>query len=130
MNDTETLVFLTRAAMLDPRMKRTDPVDQADMAEAWSTVLDDVALDAALIILRQHYRESSDPITPAVIVAGVGAPQDDYPYPSLDEQLEADARARALAAAGVTEAEYLAHEHDVEWLRATFAPRGLETGRG
>lgn len=100
------------------------------MAIAWADVLDDVALDAALIILRQHYRENSVPITPADLVAGVGAEREDYPYPSIDAELELESRARALAAAGVTEEEYAEHENDLPWLREKFAPKELEADHG
>lgn len=130
MTPREVNVFLTRAALLDPRMKRTDPAEQRDMAVAWADLLDDVGLDAALKVLREHYRGSSDAITPAVIVAGVGASLAGYLYESIDEQLEREARTRALAAAGVTEAEFAAHEGDVVWIRAKFAPHQLTEGPG
>jgi len=124
MNDTEALVFLTRAAMLDPRMKRIDPVDQADMAEAWSVVLDDVALDAALIILREHYREHSDSITPADVVAGVGAEAITSPYPQIHD----GSKRAVLESFGTTPEEYDTNPVVRERVLAEFRQRELEAG--
>jgi len=125
MNDTEALVFLTRAAMLDPRMKRVDPVDQADMAEAWSTVLDDVALDAALIVLREHYRSSSDPITPAAIVAGIGAEPTTSPYPEIHD----GSQRAVLATFGTTPEEFDADPAVRARVLREHQQRELEAGR-
>lgn len=65
MNAFEANVLLTKAALLDPRMKRVDPVEQADMATAWAEVLDDIPLLAALAAVREHYRREPRTITPA-----------------------------------------------------------------
>ena len=87
MNDTEALVLLTRAALLDPRMKRVDPVEHADMATAWAEVLHDVDLEPALTAVAVHYRSSREPIMPADVLALVGVPAAPSPYRSVDAEL-------------------------------------------
>ncbi|MDQ7877346.1 hypothetical protein Q9R08_05080 [Microbacterium sp. QXD-8] len=77
MNAREVNVLLTKAALLDPRMKRVDPTEQADMAIEWAFVLDDVALGAGLWSIRQHYRTESRSITPADVVRLAGEYDDD-----------------------------------------------------
>lgn len=63
-------MLLTMAARIDPRMKRVDPNEQADMATAWATVLDDVTLEDAIAAARAHYRsDGTRTLTPADIVA-------------------------------------------------------------
>lgn len=114
-------MFLTKAALLDPRMKRVNPIEQADMASMWAEVLADVDLDAALGALRTHYRAESAAIMPANVLEAVGV--EDEPasrYRDIMPELEAQWKAEALAEAGVTAAEFEAHEHDVAWLRAKF----------
>jgi len=68
MDAREMNVFLTRAALLDPRMKRTNPTDQADMATAWSETLGDVPLDVAVTALTAHYQASIASVMPAHIM--------------------------------------------------------------
>lgn len=130
MNAREVNVFLTRAALLDPRMKRTDPAEQRDMAKAWAEVLADVPLEVALEALTEHYRGSRDTITLSDVVAFAQVEAAPYPIRSIDDELQVERRARALAAAGVTEQEFASHEHDVAWLRAHFAPKELEASDG
>lgn len=118
-------MFLTRAALIDPRMKRVDPEEQADVAIAWADVLADVVLSDALAALTrlQRERHGGDPvILPGDVldqVGGVIAPD------GLVDETEQLGMRRALAAAGVTEAEYRQHQHDAVWVRAHF-PRELE----
>ncbi|WP_382307328.1 hypothetical protein [Herbiconiux sp. UC225_62] len=125
MTADETIVFLTRAALLDPRMKRVDPAEYADMAIAWADLLDDVPLEVALAALRKHYRESSDTITPARIVdlANLAVPP---ALPDITAEVEAESKRAQLAAAGVTEAEYEAHRFDAAWIAARFQTREIE----
>lgn len=87
MNDTEALVLLTRAALLDPRMKRVDPVDQADMASAWAEVLHDVDLEDGLTAVSVHYRSSRDALMPADVLALVGVAPVESPFRSIDSEL-------------------------------------------
>lgn len=127
MSPDEVNVFLTKAALLDPRMKRVDPIEQADMAEAWAELLDDVALQAALSALRAHYRTSSDTITPSRVIALTDLVTKPV-LPDITAEVEAEDRRARLAAAGVTEAEYLAHQHDRAWVLERFGARELEVG--
>lgn len=120
-------MFLTRAALIDPRMKRVDPVEQRDMAKAWADVLPDVTLDDALAALAEHYRWTKETIAPSDVLA-LSDVELESPFPSIDAELEADARRRALDAAGVTEEEYAAHENDIPWLRAHFVTKELGAG--
>lgn len=119
----EANVLLTRAALIDPRMKRNDPVEQADMAEAWAEVLADVAPADAARAMREHYATETRPLMPADVraILGLGPLQRDS-IPSIDAEVLAASKARVLAAAGVTAEEYAAHEHDFEWVRARFGP--------
>lgn len=120
----EVNIVLTRAALLDPRMKRVDPEEQADMALAWADALADVPLDVALAAVSAHYRASREPLMLADLVAaaGVDATPDEWEHLDRvdDDQVLALSRTRELAAAGVTEAEYAAHADDVAWLREKF----------
>lgn len=123
----EVNVLLTKAALLDPRMKRVDEATQADMAIAWADVLVDIKLSDALVALEAHYRESWDPIMPADIVGRVGAPVDPWvSVPDVTAEVVAASRARQLEAAGVTEEEFEAHRHDAVWLAAKFPERAAE----
>lgn len=71
MTPREANVLLTRAALLDPRMKRVDSREQADMAEAWASALSrrGVTLEAAVDAVEEHYLTSRDAITIADVVA-------------------------------------------------------------
>jgi hypothetical protein len=121
VNSIETNAFLTRAALLDPRMKRTDPLEQADMAAAWADVLADVPLADAVKALSKHYRGSTVPIMPANVLEMLGVVDEvESSIPDVTAEVVAESKRRALAAAGVTEAELDAHSHDVAWLRAHF----------
>lgn len=128
MNADESIVFLTRAALLDPRMKRVDPTEYADMAIAWAEVLDDIPLVVALTALRQHYRVSSDTITPADVVEAARLAAAAV-LPDITDELLAEDMLRQLAAAGVTEAEWRRHGHNLAWVAAHFDLNELEAAR-
>lgn len=88
----EANVVLTKAALLDPRMKRVDPVEQADMATAWAEVLADVPLEQALTAVTEHYRMSRDAIMPADILERVGVVDEPAsPYRNITAELAAKA---------------------------------------
>ena len=123
----EANVFLTKAALLDPRMKRVNPEEQADMASMWAEVLEDVPLADALVALTKHYRAESIPIMPSHVLAAIGMHDDTSTLVDITDQVVAESKARALAAAGVSEAEFEAHQHDAAWIRQRFAARELET---
>jgi hypothetical protein len=119
VNAIEANVVLTRAALLDPRMKRVDVAEQADMASAWAEVLVDVELAAALEAVTAHYRTSRDPIMPADVLARAGW-EEPSPYENITAQVAAEQKRRALESAGVTEAEFEQHQHDPAWIRGHF----------
>ncbi|QJU54366.1 hypothetical protein SCB71_14565 [Herbiconiux sp. KACC 21604] len=125
MNAAEVNVFLTRAALLDPRMKRVDPMEQADMATAWADVLDDVALVAALTALKQHYRGSSDPITPARVVE-LAVREMEPVLPDITGEVVAEDMRRQLAAAGVSEADWRRYGHNPAWVAEHFDLNAVE----
>lgn len=74
MTPIEANAVLTRAALIDPRMKRTNIEEQADMATAWASVLSraEVTKDAAIDAVEEHYLESKDAVTVADIVSRAG----------------------------------------------------------
>jgi len=120
----EANVFLTKAALLDPRMKRLDEEEQADMATMWAETLADVELEAALEAMRAHYRAATVPVMPAHVLERLGVVEvASSPYRDITAEVVAASRARELLAAGVTEAEYQAHATDREWLLEKFGQR-------
>lgn len=128
MMPREVNIVLTAAALRDPRMKRTDALEQADMAAAWAEDLADVALDDALAAVKAHYATSREPVMIADILALVGQTPVEDPWAHVHDvtpDIEAESRARALAAAGVTEDEWEAHKADPAWVAARF-PRQIE----
>lgn len=104
MTPQEANVLLTKAAVLDPRMKRVNVVEQADMATAWAEVLEDVSLADALLVLPVHARESSDPLTPARVFALVDEATSHRPPNITQERLQG--LRQALTAAGVAPEAY------------------------
>lgn len=114
-------MLLSKAALLDPRMKRVDVSEQAAMASAWAEALADVELVDAGEALMAHYRSSRDPIMPADIVTLVGIREDPWAdVPDLTPIVVAESRARQLEAAGVSEEEYERNRHDPAWIARTF----------
>lgn len=124
MNAREANVLLTRAALLDPRMKRVDVGEQADMASAWADVLEDVALAVALEAVTVHYRVSSTALMPADVLEYAGVTAD--PWAGVRD-LDRENYLEQLEAAGVTEAEVEAHRGDRAWVEAKFG-RAIEAG--
>lgn len=94
-------MLLTRAALLDPRMKRVDPLEQKDMATAWASVLTrgGVTLEAALAAVEEHYSSSRDSVMVSDVVA-LAAPATTPGIEDITPQLEAEwaARPRAIEA--------------------------------
>ena len=96
-------MFLTTAGVIDPRMKRVDPVEQADMATAWARVLADVSLEDALAALEQHYRQSRDAIMPADVLALLRIDVSSVSViPDRTAEVLAESRRAQLEAAGTT----------------------------
>lgn len=121
MNAREANVFLTKASIFDPRMKRVDPVEQADMATAWAEILPEVALIDALDVLAKHYRAQTSTLMPADILSALGVVDtgDSVLIDVTEAQVEDD-KVRRLAEAGVTAVEFEAHKSDLAWLKVTF----------
>lgn len=114
-------MLLTRAALLDPYWRRAEPTEQAERASVWAEVLEDVALPDALKAVDGHYRTKTSTIMPADVLEFVGIVDEaESSIPDVTAEVVAESKRRALAAAGVTEAELDAHAGDVAWLRAHF----------
>lgn len=111
MIDEEALVLITKAALIDPRMKRTDDVERADMAEAWAEVLHDVALVDALEALRalQRRRGAAEPaIQPADILSELDVVDQRAALVDVDHDPAwlAETKRTALAEFGYTPEQY------------------------
>jgi hypothetical protein len=127
MTPEDALILVTKLALIDPRLKRTDPTDMADMATGWSEAftLHGVTLAEALpVAVRvQSMRLSSEPaLTPGDIIAALGV--SDEAVPDLTAAHLVRDRARQLEAAGVSESDLVAHRGDPDWLAAHFPARG------
>lgn len=122
MNAIEVNVILTKAALIDPFI-----VPDPDRAEEWAEVLDGVSFDEGLAAMRAHYATSSDRLMPAHILARVGGAESRVP--DITGEVLEQSKREALAAAGVTEAEFDAHQNDRAWLAAHF-PEHMEALRG
>lgn len=70
MNAREANVLLTRAALIDARLRR-EPAERAEMAIAWAGVLADVDLDEAITAVNDYYAAEKQSIMPADIIAAV-----------------------------------------------------------
>lgn len=72
MKTTEMNAVLTYAALLDPRMKRIDPEEAADRAEAWAAALDAAGVEAdadtARAAVERHYVTSREPLMVADLI--------------------------------------------------------------
>lgn len=106
MTPTEVNAVLTFAALLDPRMKRTDPNEMADRAEAWAlTIPDEVTVESARAAVTAHYQRSTDVLMVADLIALAGVAEVSPWVDRTDEALLAIAT-RELAALGTTPEEY------------------------
>jgi len=73
MNALEVNALFTRVALVDPRVKRNNPDEQALVAQAWAAVLKDISMQDALEAAEAHYRRSTDVLMPAHVVMAVRA---------------------------------------------------------
>jgi hypothetical protein len=119
VNAVEVNIMLTKAALVDPRMKRVDEDEAFERAVLWAELLDDVSLEDGLAAVREHYRSSNDAIMPADILTRAGWVEPS-PYENITARVAAEQKRRALEAAGVTEAEFEKHQHDAAWIRKHF----------
>jgi len=111
---------LTLAALYDPRMKRVDAVEQADMAAAWAELLVGVDIDAALAAVKAHYSVSRDAIMPADILDRVGW-EPPSTYENITARVAAAQKKAELEKRGITEDELEKHKHDPAWIREHFS---------
>lgn len=79
MTPREVNALFTEAGRIDPRMRRNNPEERADMATSWARLLADVAPSDAVWALDQHYRQSTAAIMPADIIALVADMPDPEP---------------------------------------------------
>ena len=117
----EVNVLLTEAALRDPRMKRTDPVEQADMATVWAEDLADVSLEDARAAVKAHYATSREPVMIADILARCGVVEDPWAHlPDDSEAIYAASKKAALEKAGVSDEEWEANRGSAAWVREHF----------
>lgn len=92
--------------------------------EYWLDLIGDLPFETALTALRRFRRERPGVyLEPGHLLEYAGIVAEPITsLPDVTDEVLADDRARMLAAAGVTEAEYSQREHDVEWVRTKFGP--------
>lgn len=130
MTPTEVNAVLTFAALLDPRMKRTDPNEMADRAEAWAlTIPVEVTVEAARAAVTAHYQRSSEALMVADLIALAGVAEVSPWVDRTDEALLAIAT-RELAALGTTPEEYRKDAATRARVNAALDKREIEGGSG
>jgi hypothetical protein len=128
MTPTEVNAVLTFAALLDSRMKRTDPNEMADRAEAWAlTIPAEVTVEAARAAVTAHYQRSSEVLMVADLIALAGVAEVSPWVDRTDEALLAIAT-RELAALGTTPEEYRKDPVTRARVNAALDKRELEGG--
>lgn len=116
MKKSEMAKLLGVAALVDNR------VVTAEVVEAWHEAIGDLSYEQARRALAVHRRESTEYLQPAHLWALARTP---YEEPDITDEVVAESKARALAAAGVTEDEFNANQHDPEWIRRRFATQQI-----
>lgn len=96
MSPREANVLLTKIALLDGRFKRT-PEEQAQMAVAWAEVLAEVALNAAIEAVTEHYAAETRGIMPADIVEACPVRSSSWVGNVTEQRLAAEAAGRVKA---------------------------------
>jgi hypothetical protein len=123
VNVEETARLLARVQLQDNRQ-----VTQLVIAD-WHEIIGELlSYDEAYAALLRFRRERPGVYLEAghlLELAGVDVLQRES-VPDITDEIIADSKARALAAAGVSEAEYEAHKHDVGWLRLKFPRTEVE----
>lgn len=126
MDALQANALLTKAALIDPRLRRTNPRDQAEMADTWSQLLHDVPLsdaETAMMALLRRMQGGDAPILPGDVLTELGVLGQETVVDLTPRALEVDKR-RKLAAAGVTVQDVLDHQDDAAWLADHFPERG------
>lgn len=67
MKASELPQLLAQVALADPRVRRTDEIEQRAQISMWAGILTEVPYDYALQAVHQHYAKSTWPILPADI---------------------------------------------------------------
>ena len=115
MTIAQTAALVAKVALGDNRH-----VDELVIAY-WHDTIGDLDFDDALAALKRFRRERPGVyLEPGHLLEYAGADVRPDPWRDITDEILADSKARALAAAGVTEVEYSEHENDVAWLRAHF----------
>lgn len=87
----------------------------------WLDTIGDLELQPALDALRRFRRERPGVyLEPGHLLELARVDVAESPLPDITGQIIEESRRRALAAAGVTEAEFEARKHDRAWVLATF----------
>lgn len=98
----------------------------------WHELIGDLDLEPALAALRKFRRERPGVyLEPGHLLELAGVDESD-PWSHLPDstaEVIAESKAKQLAAAGVTEAEYEQHKGDRAWLAAKFGTAAIEGGR-
>lgn len=107
MKKSEVLKLLTIASAFDNRRPTDEQVD------AWFAVIGDLDYLDAERAVREHFRESTEWMLPAHVVAGVRwiEAQRAWSVPALT-----DDEARLCAVAGVPAEEFVERRDDTEWI--------------
>lgn len=123
MNRRETATLLAKVQLGDNR------VVDALVIEYWHDTIGDLEFDDAMAALRSFRRERPGTyLEPGHLLELAGVVDDEAGrVPDITEAYVLETKARALAAAGVSEEEWRAHATDRAWLEARF---GRELGAG
>lgn len=123
MNFRETAQLLVKVQLGDNRT-----VDEATIVY-WAETIGDLSYEQADGALRRFRRERPGTyLEPGHLLELAGVDDEAARVPDITAEYVEETKARALAAAGVTEEEWRAHATDRAWLAARFG-RELEAGR-
>ncbi|WP_326811668.1 hypothetical protein [Streptomyces scopuliridis] len=104
MKPSEVPQLLAEIALADPRVRRTNEIEQAAQTRMWAGILADVPYDYAVRAVQTHYAKSTWPILPADIATQWAATvrdrmrRDIDPTPIGVDPDDAEAYRHALAA--------------------------------
>lgn len=93
----------------------------------WHELIGELDLADAMAALKRFRREQPGVYLEPGHLLELVAPVDPWAgLPDITGEVVAESRRVALAAAGVSEEEYRAHEHDAAWVRSRFGMGQLE----
>lgn len=90
MNAADALRLLAQASYVETTILPASDLDRRIKAEIWAHLLDDIDYDDATAAMHAHYRDSSKPLTPERVRAGVKQ-RHPAPVTYLDQVRAADA---------------------------------------